>query len=96
MSIDTVRNDEAKNALREQLIVTAETYGWHESIGLEFILWEQLTAADTQLPAETIKQIAEKSKAAGGWWIWPYGYHTESRFVPQAEWDTIRANHMLP
>lgn len=96
MSKETAANEAIRQVLLEQLRITAETYGWDEMIGSEFILWEQLTVEDTRLPPETIKQIAEKIKAADGWWVWPNGYHSESRFVSIAEWDTIRSNHKLP
>ncbi len=93
MSISS--NKSASDALREQLIVTAETYGWSEDIGFEFILWEQLTAEDTWLPVETVEQIKEKSIAAGGWWRWPDGIHRASIFVSMHEWNVIRANQNL-
>jgi hypothetical protein len=64
MNTGMASKDEAKRTLLNQLRTTAETYGWHESIGSEFILWEQLTAEDNQLPPETIKQITETTSFA--------------------------------
>ena len=93
MSISS--NKFAADALMNQLIITAETYGFSEAIRFEFIMWEQLRAADTRLPVETIEQIKEKSAAAGGWWIWPNGIHREALFVSMHEWDVIRANQNL-
>ena len=83
-------------ALLDQLIITAETYGWSELIGFEFILWEQLSAEASSLPPETIKQIKEKNEGAGGWWVWPKGIHNQGNFISMAEWDAVRANRNLP
>ena len=86
----------ASVALMNQLIETAETYGWSESIGFEFIIWEQLGTEDTRLPVETIEQIKDKSAVAGGWWTWPKGVHSEGHFVSMTEWDAVRASRNLP
>ena len=95
MSNNISPNKHFADALLSQMMLTAETYGW-SGPSPEFLLWEQLSVKAPVLPDETIKQIKEKSEAAGGWWIWPNGFHSEGRFVSIAEWNAIRANHQLP